>query len=127
MITITPWAVLAICAPASLAGIAVLRRRAHRARTAHIPRPRPTQAEWDADAATLLRRAVEAPLTAEPQRRPGHRALTPGTAAPLTLTSTERHRLDHLVRRAARHLSPDERSVLLTLWEHDQADRTPTS
>ncbi|MGW2544623.1 hypothetical protein ACWC5I_28035 [Kitasatospora sp. NPDC001574] len=127
MITITPWAMLAVCLPLTAAGITVVHRRTRRARTAHIPRPRPTQAEWDADAAVLLRRAVDAPLTAESQRRPGRRALTPGTGAPLTLTSTERQRLDHLVRRAARRLSPDERSVLLTLWEHDQADRNPTS
>lgn len=42
---------------------------------------------------------------------------------PLPLTQTERDHLDHLIRRAARHLTPDEQGRLLRLWEHDQADR----
>ncbi|MEU3563532.1 hypothetical protein [Kitasatospora sp. NPDC006786] len=41
---------------------------------------------------------------------------------PLPLTATELDRLDHLVRRAADRLGPDEAGVLLRLWEHDRAD-----
>ncbi|MFD4658010.1 hypothetical protein ACFWP2_20570 [Kitasatospora sp. NPDC058444] len=43
---------------------------------------------------------------------------------PVPLTDTERTRLDHLVRRAAGRLGPDEAGVLLRLWEHDRSDRT---
>ncbi|WP_369183313.1 hypothetical protein [Streptomyces sp. Y1] len=42
---------------------------------------------------------------------------------PPPLTTTERARLDHLVRRAAARLTPDETGLLMRLWEHDQADR----
>ncbi|MFD9064205.1 hypothetical protein ACFVZ3_22080 [Kitasatospora purpeofusca] len=66
MNTVPAWAVLASCAPASVIGIAVVRRRARRARTAHIPRPRPTQADWDRDAAAILRRLDTHPPTEEP-------------------------------------------------------------
>ncbi|WP_063773526.1 hypothetical protein [Streptomyces rubellomurinus] len=41
---------------------------------------------------------------------------------PPALTDTERTRLDHLVRRAAVRLGPDEAGVLLRLWEHSEAD-----
>lgn len=40
------------------------------------------------------------------------------------LTTAEQSQLDHLVRRAASRLNPDERGVLLRLWEqHRHNDR----
>ncbi|MFJ6617602.1 hypothetical protein ACIQOW_08505 [Kitasatospora sp. NPDC091335] len=41
----------------------------------------------------------------------------------LPLTATELAQLDHLVRRAADRLGPDEAGILLRLWEHDRTDR----
>ncbi|MFE7559648.1 hypothetical protein [Kitasatospora sp. NPDC057500] len=77
--TVPAWIVLAVCAPAALVGIVVLRRRARRARTAHIPRPRPTQAAWNADARIMLRRLDTHPLAPEPPiSRTTRRAPTTG-------------------------------------------------
>lgn len=41
------------------------------------------------------------------------------------LTQAERDRLQHLIRRAARHLGAEERGALLRLWERQQANRGP--
>ncbi|MFE4397190.1 MULTISPECIES: hypothetical protein [Streptomycetaceae] len=50
-------------------------------------------------------------------------AARPRRPSALPLTATERTRLDHLVRRAADRLGPDEAGTLHRLWERDRADR----